>query len=25
MPDREVWALVGDGSYLMINSEIATS
>jgi len=25
MPDREVWALVCDGSYLMINSEIATS
>jgi 3D-(3,5/4)-trihydroxycyclohexane-1,2-dione acylhydrolase (decyclizing) len=25
MPDREVWALVGDGSYLMMNSEIATS
>jgi len=25
MPEREVWVLVGDGSYLMINSEIATS
>jgi 3D-(3,5/4)-trihydroxycyclohexane-1,2-dione acylhydrolase (decyclizing) len=25
MPDREVWVLVGDGSYLMMNSEIATS
>ena len=24
-PDREVWVLVGDGSYLMMNSEIATS
>jgi Thiamine pyrophosphate enzyme, C-terminal TPP binding domain len=25
MPDPEVWVLVGDGSYLMMNSEIATS
>jgi len=25
MPDREVWVLLGDGSYLMMNSEIATS
>lgn len=25
MPEREVWALVGDGSYLMLSSEIATS
>ena len=25
MPDREVWVVVGDGSYLMMNSEIATS
>ena len=25
MPNREVWVLVGDGSYLMLNSEIATS
>jgi 3D-(3,5/4)-trihydroxycyclohexane-1,2-dione acylhydrolase (decyclizing) len=25
MPDREVWVFVGDGSYLMMNSEIATS
>ena len=25
MPEREVWVLVGDGSYLMMNSEIATS
>jgi 3D-(3,5/4)-trihydroxycyclohexane-1,2-dione acylhydrolase (decyclizing) len=25
MPEREVWTLVGDGSYLMMNSEIATS
>src|SRR6266849_135244 len=24
-PEREVWVLVGDGSYLMLNSEIATS
>jgi 3D-(3,5/4)-trihydroxycyclohexane-1,2-dione acylhydrolase (decyclizing) len=24
-PDREVWVMVGDGSYLMMNSEIATS
>ena len=24
-PEREVWVLVGDGSYLMMNSEIATS
>jgi 3D-(3,5/4)-trihydroxycyclohexane-1,2-dione acylhydrolase (decyclizing) len=24
-PDREVWVVVGDGSYLMMNSEIATS
>jgi 3D-(3,5/4)-trihydroxycyclohexane-1,2-dione acylhydrolase (decyclizing) len=25
LPEREVWVLVGDGSYLMMNSEIATS
>jgi 3D-(3,5/4)-trihydroxycyclohexane-1,2-dione acylhydrolase (decyclizing) len=25
IPEREVWVLVGDGSYLMMNSEIATS
>ena len=25
MPDHEVWVLVSDGSYLMMNSEIATS
>ena len=25
MPEREVWVLIGDGSYLMMNSEIATS
>jgi len=25
LPDREVFVLVGDGSYLMMNSEIATS
>jgi 3D-(3,5/4)-trihydroxycyclohexane-1,2-dione acylhydrolase (decyclizing) len=25
MPEREVWVLLGDGSYLMMNSEIATS
>src|SRR5262249_55206592 len=25
MPGREVWVLVGDGSYLMMNPEIATS
>jgi hypothetical protein len=25
MPESEVWVLVGDGSYLMMNSEIATS
>jgi 3D-(3,5/4)-trihydroxycyclohexane-1,2-dione acylhydrolase (decyclizing) len=25
VPEREVWVLVGDGSYLMMNSEIATS
>ncbi|MGH7318787.1 MAG: thiamine pyrophosphate-dependent enzyme, partial [Candidatus Rokuibacteriota bacterium] len=25
LPDREVFVLVGDGSYLMLNSEIATS
>ena len=25
MPEREVWVLVGDGSYLMMNSEIVTS
>src|SRR5712671_4151270 len=25
MPNHEVWVLVGDGSYLMMNSEIATS
>jgi 3D-(3,5/4)-trihydroxycyclohexane-1,2-dione acylhydrolase (decyclizing) len=25
MPDREVFVMVGDGSYLMLNSEIATS
>lgn len=24
-PEREVWALVGDGSYLMLSSELATS
>jgi len=24
-PEREVWVVVGDGSYLMLNSEIATS
>jgi 3D-(3,5/4)-trihydroxycyclohexane-1,2-dione acylhydrolase (decyclizing) len=24
-PEREVWVLVGDGSYLMLNSELATS
>jgi 3D-(3,5/4)-trihydroxycyclohexane-1,2-dione acylhydrolase (decyclizing) len=24
-PNRDVWVLVGDGSYLMLNSEIATS
>ncbi|MDN5748891.1 MAG: 3D-(3,5/4)-trihydroxycyclohexane-1,2-dione acylhydrolase (decyclizing) [Pseudonocardia sp.] len=24
-PDREVWALVGDGSYLMMSSEIVTA
>src|ERR1700746_1289270 len=24
-PEREVWVLVGDGSYLIMNSEIATS
>ena len=24
-PEREVWVLLGDGSYLMMNSEIATS
>src|SRR5437868_719100 len=24
MPDREVWVLVGDGSYLMMNSELAS-
>jgi 3D-(3,5/4)-trihydroxycyclohexane-1,2-dione acylhydrolase (decyclizing) len=24
MPDREVFVMVGDGSYLMLNSEIAT-
>jgi 3D-(3,5/4)-trihydroxycyclohexane-1,2-dione acylhydrolase (decyclizing) len=24
-PEREIWVLVGDGSYLMMNSEIATS
>ncbi len=24
-PEQEVWVLVGDGSYLMLNSEIATS
>ncbi|HEX6440815.1 MAG TPA: thiamine pyrophosphate-dependent enzyme [Stellaceae bacterium] len=24
-PEREVWVLVGDGSYLMMNSEIVTS
>jgi 3D-(3,5/4)-trihydroxycyclohexane-1,2-dione acylhydrolase (decyclizing) len=25
LPEREVWVLVGDGSYLIMNSEIATS
>jgi 3D-(3,5/4)-trihydroxycyclohexane-1,2-dione acylhydrolase (decyclizing) len=25
LPEREVWVMVGDGSYLMMNSEIATS
>ncbi|MBV8133385.1 MAG: 3D-(3,5/4)-trihydroxycyclohexane-1,2-dione acylhydrolase (decyclizing) [Alphaproteobacteria bacterium] len=25
LPEREVWVLVGDGSYLMMNSEIAPS
>jgi 3D-(3,5/4)-trihydroxycyclohexane-1,2-dione acylhydrolase (decyclizing) len=25
MPEREIWVMVGDGSYLMMNSEIATS
>ncbi|MDA0341808.1 MAG: thiamine pyrophosphate-dependent enzyme, partial [Proteobacteria bacterium] len=25
LPDREVFVMVGDGSYLMMNSEIATS
>jgi 3D-(3,5/4)-trihydroxycyclohexane-1,2-dione acylhydrolase (decyclizing) len=25
VPEREIWILVGDGSYLMMNSEIATS
>jgi 3D-(3,5/4)-trihydroxycyclohexane-1,2-dione acylhydrolase (decyclizing) len=25
LPEREVWVLLGDGSYLMMNSEIATS
>src|SRR5437763_1123963 len=25
LPDREIWVLVGDGSYLMMNSEIASS
>lgn len=25
MPDREIFVMVGDGSYLMLNSEIATS
>lgn len=24
-PDREVWSLLGDGSYLMLSSELATS
>jgi 3D-(3,5/4)-trihydroxycyclohexane-1,2-dione acylhydrolase (decyclizing) len=24
-PDREIWVMVGDGNYLMMNSEIATS
>ena len=24
-PDQEVYALVGDGSFLMLNSEIATA
>jgi 3D-(3,5/4)-trihydroxycyclohexane-1,2-dione acylhydrolase (decyclizing) len=24
-PEREVWVLVGDGSYMMMNSELATS
>jgi hypothetical protein len=25
LPEREVWVLLGDGSYLLMNSEIATS
>jgi 3D-(3,5/4)-trihydroxycyclohexane-1,2-dione acylhydrolase (decyclizing) len=25
LPEREIWVLVGDGSYLMMNSEIASS
>jgi 3D-(3,5/4)-trihydroxycyclohexane-1,2-dione acylhydrolase (decyclizing) len=25
LPEREIWVMVGDGSYLMLNSEIATS
>jgi 3D-(3,5/4)-trihydroxycyclohexane-1,2-dione acylhydrolase (decyclizing) len=25
LPEREIWVLLGDGSYLMMNSEIATS
>jgi 3D-(3,5/4)-trihydroxycyclohexane-1,2-dione acylhydrolase (decyclizing) len=25
VPEREIWVLVGDGSYLMMNSEITTS
>lgn len=25
LPEREVWALMGDGSYLMLSSELATS
>jgi 3D-(3,5/4)-trihydroxycyclohexane-1,2-dione acylhydrolase (decyclizing) len=25
LPEREVWVLLGDGSYLMMNSEVATS
>ena len=25
VPERQVWVMVGDGSYLMMNSEIATS
>ena len=25
LPEREIFVMVGDGSYLMINSEIATS